>query len=218
MDWKQLSADFKQKYEGCWCHVTFENSKKDDIFWLSEVDVGSGRAPYLHLENEEVGEIILKYDGSKSDVEFKMPTVGLHQWKDQVFMLRRGYLRQWKAGLCQATMTPTNIYSRLFDGIGMRDEWSESLVRAVFQPQPTISIKQAVESLDDKLAIAISEEFAIGQSVTDAMEFLVFYYENPIGTLNPTSHRVVLREKQFQQEFEDFTRKINEKNSHAYYW
>jgi len=72
MDWEQLFNDFRQRYEGCYCNVLLEGHSSPRIFFLDFVEKTKA-APLLHLHNDEFGEVILKYDDSKSDVEFQLP-------------------------------------------------------------------------------------------------------------------------------------------------
>lgn len=219
MDWKQLATDFKQKYEHCWCLVKLEDFSKEEVFYLSEVEVREKEAPWLSLENNTYGEITLKYDVTKSDIEFKMPEVGLHQFDTRVVYLRKEYFRQWKAGLCKGTMTAVDIYSDLLEGgyIEYREPWEEPLVRTVFAPQKPLLIKEALNQLAKKAAVALSRDFALGQPLTESEQYIIFYRSNPIGFFNPHSRQVVLKESQFEQEFQDFLRNINETAEYAYY-
>jgi len=66
--------DFRQKYEGCYCQVLLEGYRIPKVFYLEHVEKTLA-APLLHLRNAEFGEVILKYDDSKSDVSFQLPFI-----------------------------------------------------------------------------------------------------------------------------------------------
>lgn len=209
MDWKQLYTDFKAKYEHCYALVTFEGNRKSEVFWLSYVEPTSSSkemtAPLLHFENEHTGEVILKYDDSTSDVEFKFPPIGLVPYNNQVFMVRRKFERQWKGGVCNSTLRVDNIYGKLgwqTDGL-----CSEFLTEAFKSIKP-LSIAEGLKQLTTSVAVPLSKEFAIGLSVTSDESPILFYYENPIGKIDLGSNSPILLENQFSQEFEDFTHSV----------
>jgi hypothetical protein len=210
MNWEQLYTDFRQKYEGCYCQVLLEGYRTSKVFYLEHVEKTLA-APLLHLRNEEFGEVILKYDDSKSDVSFQLPEIGLYNYKNNVIMIRRQYLRQFRRGICNATIWISPIYSILYNGFSSSGEGklNEGLTAAIVTPTPTISLKEAINALDKVLAICLSSEFALGLSTKLAgQDFILWYYENPVGTVDPVSRRVFLREGQFKQEYFDFTSKI----------
>lgn len=210
MDWKQLYTDFKAKYEQCYGLVTFEGHTKPQVFWLSMVeptllDEDRMGAPLLHFENPDVGEVILKYDDSTSDIEFKFPPIGLVNFQDEVYMVRRKFDRQWKGGACQGTIRVTNIYSSFgFDHGRLSCEFMEEALK----PMRPISIAEGRRQLSTSLAVALSKEFAIGLSITNDPSPILFYYENPIGKIDEKTNSPILLENQFAQEFEDFTHSV----------
>lgn len=210
MDWKQLTSDFKQKYELSYCHVTLEGYTNPRVFWLDLVET-TASAPLLHLHNRDVGEVILRYDDSKSDIEFKFPSIGLYNYRNAVIMVRRLYGRQWKKGVCGSTIRANPIYSQIASLFSIEDEGhvNEELITKISEPTPTISLTEGINVLDKALATCLSSEFALGLSTKDAHRaFILWYYENPIGMVDPETKRIYLRETQFKQEFNDFVTKI----------
>lgn len=206
MDWKQLGSDFKQKYEHCFCNITLEGRTKPELFYLEQVDVNVKESPFLCFTNNRVGSVILRYDDSKSDLDFSFPPIGLISVDGQVFMVRRRHERQWKSGVCANTIDCFDIYSRI-DSHGIllhRVSLDFPLVAAMYSPRPARSLRTAVSLLSKHVAMPLSSEFAVGLPLTSSEEFILFYYENPIGTVNPSTEKVVLKELQFIQEFEDF--------------
>lgn len=209
MDWNQLFTDFRQRYEKCYCSVLLEGYKQPQIFFLDFVEQ-TKHAPLLHLRNDEVGEVILKYDDSYSDLTFKLPAIGLYNNLGTVVMVRRAYGRQFKKGICNGTIAISSIYEFIYSGWvwGPEKQLNESLVKVLFKPETTLSLMDGINALDKKLAVALSHEFAIGLSSKQEKSFILWYYENPIGMVDPQSNRIFLREPQFQQEFQDFVAKI----------
>jgi len=209
MDWKQLYQDFKQKYEKCYCSVLLEGYNIPKVFYLEFVEE-TLKAPLLHLRNNEFGEVILKYDDSCSDVSFKLPNIGLYNSMGNVLMVRRLYQRQFKKGICTSTLYIKSIYQDIYSGFVSASEANlhESLVKILLQPTPTLSLKEGIDALDKVLATALSPEFAVGLSPRLDGVHILWYYENPIGLVDPVGHRIFLKENQFQQEFQDFVAKI----------
>jgi len=169
-------------------------------------------APLLHLSNSEFGQVILKYDESHSNVEFKFPEIGLYNYRHNVIMVRRAYARQFKKGICNSTIEITSLYRVINSCFALAGEerWNEELAQIITTPCPTLSLKEGLDALNQNLAIALSQEFAIGHSTKDldGRIRILWYFENPIGTVDPSSGRIFLREKQFSQEFQDFIAQI----------
>lgn len=209
MDWKQVSADFRAKYEGCYCFVTVEGEVTPRLYYLSEVE-HSSKAPMLYLHNDITGTIILKYDDSKSDIEFKMPEIGLFGYNNKTYMLRRKHDRQWKGTLSRHTMSVVDIYGALDStrSIIVSPSWTDELVLAMFEPRPTLSIQQGITKLKTAVSVPLSSQFAIGRSLTENPDYILFYYESPIGLVSSKDGTVVLKETQFKQEFNDFISSI----------
>lgn len=219
MNWEQLYLDFRQKYEGCYCSILLEGYRTPKIFYLEHVEK-TRAAPLLHFRNEEFGEVILKYDDSKSDVSFELPTMGLYNYKNSVVAVRRHYMRQFRRGICNATIWTSPIYSSVYTGFGAAGEGQlcEELITAIMKPTPTISLKEGINALERVLAVCLSSEFAIGLSTRLAgQDFILWYYENPVGTVDPVARRLFLREEQFKQEFIDFASKIQGSNDYTFH-
>jgi hypothetical protein len=208
MDWHQLFNDFRQKYEGCWCTVLIEGHTIENIFHLDLVENVPGKAPLLHLRNSQLGEIILKYDDSKSDIHFVLPSIGLYNSKTGVIMARRNYGRQWKKGLCTGTVRLISIYGLIDELFNMLGETrlDETLVKILLKPTSTLTLEGAISKLKTRIAVCLSSEFALGLSLNEKTpnNYILWYYENPIGIVEYSSKRILLREPQFEQEFKDF--------------
>ena len=219
MNWEQLYSDFRQKYEGCFCQVLLEGYRTSKVFYLEHVEKTLA-APLLHFRNEEFGEVILKYDDSKSDISFQLPTLGLYNFKNNVVMVRRQYARQFRRGICNSTIWTTPIYSSIYSGFGSANEGKlgEALVTAIITPTKTISLKEGINALEQVLVICLSSEFALGLSTKLAgKDFILWYYENPVGTVDPVARRVFLREEQFKQEYLDFASKIQGADDYTFH-
>jgi len=210
MNWEQLHNDFRQKYEGCYCNVLLEGYKTSRVFMLDFVEK-TEKAPLLHLRNDEFGEVILKYDDSKSDIEFKLPSIGLYNYRNMPIMVRRLYQRQFRRGICNATVYASPIYNGIYSGFGVAGEGhlSEAMVQVLNTPTSPISLKEGINALDRVLGICLSPEFALGLSPRNAgQELVLWYYENPVGTVDPSARRLYLKEEQFKQEFTDFVSQV----------
>lgn len=209
MDWKQLSIDFKAKYEGCWAHITLDGRSQPEVFFLGMVDHAPNEAPRLHFDNDTTGEIMLNYANSSTDIEFKFPPVGLANMPDKrVAMIRKRHERQWRGGTCPSTVTCFDIYGFIFP-INSEFMFSQVNVEAMFQPRQLLSVREGIKKLNEgHVAVALSSEFALGCSPTDDENILLFFHENPIGILNEAQQYIRFKESQFKQEFEDFRNKI----------
>lgn len=219
MNWEQLYNDFRQKYEGCYCNVLLEGYQTPRVFLLEYVEK-TGKAPLLHLRNEEFGEVILKYDDSKSDMIFALPAIGLYNYRQSVVMIRRLYQRQFRRGICSATIQAMPIYNTIYSGFGIAGEnlINEKLVTALTQPTTSISLKEGIDALEKVLATCLSSEFALGLPTrSTGKDFILWYYENPVGMVDPTARRIYLRENQFQQEFIDFISKIKGADDYTFH-
>lgn len=224
MDWNQLFNDFRQKYEGCYCSIALEGCSTPQIFMLDLVEgtrdaKGQHAAPLLHFFNEDAGEIILKYGDSQSDIKFSLPRVGLFNYKDSVVMLRRAYSRQFKKGVCNGTITLKSIYGSIHNMFNSRGEdlLSEKMVKCFNVETKPITLQKGIDELKTKLAICLSHEFALGLSLNSNANYILWYYENPIGVVDPTIRRIYLRENQFKQEFQDFYSTIKGTNDFTLY-
>lgn len=204
LDWEQLCKDFQQKYEETFCFVKIEGAEPE-LCLIKEVE-STGKAPAIHIFSERIGDILLKYDTSYSDIEFRYPEVGLFSYEKQVYYVNKLYNRQWKKGPGFQTIRLTNLYN----------DWgfptlpiTIATLTAAFQPRTLVSIEEGLSKLrgDKCLSVPLSHEFAIGLSSFRSRNPILWYMSNPIGIVDEDRRQIAFKERSFYQEFKDYLNK-----------
>ena len=206
INWKQITQDFQQRFEGTWIRVQFKNQKKKEIFLLETVEASLNGPPKLILKNNSCGHISLLYDTESAEIYFEYPEVGYFLHKNMALIIYRNYFRQWKRGINPSTIIITNPYSRIYTFKNPKIE--EELLQAAFQSNYIKNLNQASTVLRDNISYPLTREFAIGHHLENIKgKYLIWYYNNTIGTYNYFDNTVSLFSEIFKQEFIDYLNK-----------
>jgi hypothetical protein len=204
LDWELLFKDFQQKYEDTFCYVSIEGNQPE-LCQIKNIEK-TGGAPSIHIYSENVGDILLKYDTSYSDIDFRYPEIGLFEFQKQVLYIHKLHNRQWKKGPGFQTLQVSNLYKPFG---GFSPKLNLELMKAALAPRLSISIDQGLYKLntDAYLSVALSSEFAIGLSTTNQTNPLFWYMNHPIGVID--GFKIVLNAKMFYQEVVDYLSKYS---------
>ena len=205
-NWKQLHADFKQKYEDTYVHVRFKPGSPKELFRIVAVSQSAGGLePTLTLVNSEYGTVQLNYD-TEAELMFDWPETGysFHRKTMAVFFRRRSgkrYQRAPAVGNCEFAQ-PNGDYLRFPLHV------NEELLKGAFNPQ-FFSWSRAFGMLDDgALSVPLSKHLALAHSPSASVAGPVLWFDNrPIATVS--QERVTVREEPFRQEVVDFTRGLD---------
>ncbi len=204
LDHRQLTTDFKQRYEGTYVRVKFPSKPDKCLFYLAEISQAT-KFPILTLKNKQLGTIQLNYD-TESEIYFDFPPTGLSFYEGQAVLFRRHPTRQWRRGLCSGNASIQSLYQDAFSGIvslGCPGLTYETLA-AAFQSR-SLSFTEVRDSLKaGKIVSApISKTIAIGLNPTTSENPIVWFLDTPIAELvGDTTIR--MHEQHFQQEIVDY--------------
>lgn len=203
-DWRQLSADLKQRYEGTYVWVTFPKSKEESLFRVDQI-TAAVKEPVLTMSNKEHGTISVNYDTS-CELSFRFPDVG-YSWFDGTIALyfRRLSARRWKRGVCGDNSQFATPYSDFYP---LRAHVNEATLLTAFKPKfPSWEQALKVLSSGTVLSVPVSNRIALGLSPTSQITGNIMWFDmKPIAVVSDRD-KIVLKESCFQQEVLDYLKR-----------
>lgn len=206
-DWEQVTADFRQKFEHTYIRVSLKEGQPFEVFYVDRVV--QGKPTYLVLSNSNWGEIKINYD-TELEVLFDFPRVGYFNFNDKyAAIFNRNFQRQWKRGLCNQTGLICFPYWPFRNYLPLL---CEEAITAAFQPRSICPIYQAANTLEfgSYLSVPLSESLALGLTVKENNNLLLWFLEQPIGEYIKEKNTIKLHAAQMQQEVKDFLTQTGE--------
>ena len=208
-DWKQITADFRQKYEETFIRVALKDNLPYEVFLVSKVN--TGKPPSLKLINEKWGDLTVNYD-TDLDVNFEYPEIGYFLYQGQATLVFKTYQRQWKRGICSSTLFFCFPYMEIVLHNYAFPLIQEALVTAAFLPRKLYQLSQINTMLNkgSTLSHPLSNSLALGLSLKENNKKLLWFLNKPVGEYNETKKTLVLNEPIIKQEIEDYLKQTDD--------
>jgi hypothetical protein len=201
IDWHQVGEDFRQKYEETYCRYLSPLTKKNEVFYISSVEVYDDRPPVLILFNSKAGELYLNYD-TEAELDFSFPETGYFQSGNKALRFYKRHARQWKKGVSASTAQCVFPYNEfiLAESVGVNEE----TLTAAFKPPIVTPFSTAIKKLQDNEAfsLALNANMALGFG-EEKGRYWLWFDEEVIATVGPD---IKVEASHFLQEVQDFAR------------
>lgn len=201
INWGQVGEDFRQKYEDTFCRYLSPLTKKNEVFYISSVEVFDDKPPVLILFNSKAGELYLNYD-TEAELDFTFPETRYFQHGNKAFRFLRQHARQWKKGINNSTakcIFPYNDFL-LTESVSINEE----TLTSAFQSLVFIPFSTAIKKLqnNEAFSVVLNQNMAMGLG-EEKGQYWLWFDEEVIGTAGPD---IKVEASNFLQEVQDFAK------------
>jgi len=214
-DWRQISEDFQQKFQGTYIRFSLKEGQPYQIAFVKRVNLGN--PPYLILTNESLGEWVVNYD-TELDIDFQYPKTGIFflEKRKTACLFTRQFYRQWKRGLCDQTVRISCPYDSILRA-GSSIKIEEDVLVSAFLDRETLSPKKAIDILKTKnaLSVPLSSYFSIGlhTSAKDS-NYLFWFLLTPVGEYDSGQNKLYIYEPKIKQEVLSYVQRAGNQDCH----
>lgn len=191
--------DIRKKYRNTFCFLEL-NGKKH----LAEFTDDNGENNF-YFKSPDFGEIIVDKETVDTCLTHKFPENGLYNVQGTAVDFVRYPERQWKRAPYQDNCRINSILSAIGVSLPIRFVINLHNLEEIYQEKYPSDLETALGSL--KYSIALNKNFAVSLSTKDDRnEYLLWFRNQPIGTVKQKEKEVLVHYHVLYQEVQDFIR------------
>jgi len=194
-------VEFEKRYSKTWIWAKFKNL--DWTLW--HIDNISEES--VLLQNPEMGDVLLK-PNTDVELEVRWPKSKFFNFNNTIFWGFKIPDRQWKRAPCQKNYAAVRTLDSLFGFRNGPTPLSTELLQTAFQPTANLQIIAAINQLKNSSisGVALNDNFAISLPPVRKDFYLLWYKNQPVAEVSPTSKTISVRTTHLHQEVSDFLR------------
>lgn len=202
MNYKDVYADIRRRYERTYIFVSFPQSEEEVLFFVESISL-KNNLPILKLFSKEYGNIELNLTTAHR-IRFKNPKTGVFQHNQSAMILLRKPRTQYSRGISEQNTSINTIEQNYFNkSIPYQELHSEGFVnegvlQSAFKRQ-TYSVDKAIELLSsgNYASIALKNDFILSLSLQskETTQFSLFLMKTYLGEISNKKEILFLYEK-----------------------